>query len=69
MAVSGAALIAIRPLSSGPDFQPIACPTDELTVRDAIAALIAYARAHPEYLSERPTEVVFRAVSERWSCP
>jgi hypothetical protein len=48
--------------------QPIACPTDEVTVRDAVDALIAYARALLEYLSERPMDVVFRAVSERWSC-
>jgi Rap1a immunity proteins len=55
-------------LSSGPNFQPIACPTDEATVRDAVAAFVAYARANPEDLSERPMDVVFRAVSEKWPC-
>jgi Rap1a immunity proteins len=55
-------------LSSGPNFQPIACPTDQATVRDAVDAFVTYARANPEDLSERPMDVVFRAVSEKWPC-
>lgn len=55
-------------LSSGPNFQPIACPTGDATVRDAVDAFVAYARAHPESLSERPMDVAFRAVSEKWPC-
>jgi hypothetical protein len=55
-------------LASGPNFQPIVCPTDDVTVRDAVDAFVAYARAHPESLSERPMDVVFRAVSEKWPC-
>jgi hypothetical protein len=58
-----------RALSSGPNFQPIACPTDDVTIRGAVAAFVAYARAHPEYLSDRPMDVAFRAVSEKWPCP
>lgn len=55
-------------MSSVPQFQPIACPTDEATVRGAVDAFVAYARAHPESLSERPMDVVFRAVGDRWPC-
>ena len=55
-------------MASVPQFQPIACPTDEATVRSAVDAFVAYARAHPEYLSERPMDVVFRAVGDRWPC-
>jgi hypothetical protein len=56
-------------LSSGPNFQPIACPSGEVTVRDAVDAFVAYARAHPESLSEPPMDAAFRAVSEKWPCP
>ena len=55
-------------LSSGPNFQPIACPTGDATIRDAVDAFVAYARAHPEILSERPMDAAFRAVSEKWPC-
>jgi Rap1a immunity proteins len=55
-------------MSSAPEFQPVACPTGEATVRNAVDAFIDYARAHPEHLSEQPMDVVFRAVSERWPC-
>jgi hypothetical protein len=58
-----------RALSSGPNYRPIACPSDEVTIRDAVDAFVVYARAHPEYLSERPMDVAFRAVSEEWPCP
>lgn len=55
-------------VSSGPNFHPIACPTGDATVRDAVDAFVAYARAHPEILSERPMDAAFRAVSEKWPC-
>ena len=56
-------------MSSVPQFQPVACPTDEVTVRAAVGAFVEYARAHPDDLSARPMDVVFRAVGERWPCP
>lgn len=55
-------------LAAGPEFQPIACPTSEVTVRDVVATFVAYARAHPEYLDERPMDTAFRAVSAEWPC-
>ena len=37
-------------LASGPDFQPMVCPSAEVMVRDAVDAFVAFARAHPESL-------------------
>jgi hypothetical protein len=58
-----------RALTAGPGFKPIACPASGTRIRDAVAAFIGYARAHPEQLNGRPMDVVFRAVSEKWPCP
>ena len=55
-------------LVSGPKFQPMACPTEGVTVRDAVDVFVAHARANPDRLDERPMNTVFRAVSERWPC-
>jgi len=52
-----------------PQFQPVACPGPNATVRDAVQVFVEYARAHPEDLSAPPMDVVFRAVGERWPCP
>ncbi|HSA80417.1 MAG TPA: Rap1a/Tai family immunity protein [Geminicoccaceae bacterium] len=55
-------------MASVPQFQPIACPTEEVTVRAAVDAFVAHARANPEHLAERPMDLIFRAVSETWPC-
>ena len=55
-------------IASVPQFQPIACPTGEVTVRDAVDAFVTYARAHPDSLAERPMDAVFQAVGETWPC-
>lgn len=57
-----------RALVGGPNFQPIACPGPEATIREAVAVFVDYARAHPEQLTGAPMDVVFHAVSERWPC-
>ena len=56
-------------LVSGERHDPIACPPAGATIRDAVRHFVDYARAHPEYLSEAPMDVVFRAVTEAWPCP
>ena len=56
-------------LVSGEGRSPIACPPEGATVRDAVQHFTGYARAHPKYLSERPMDLVFRAVAEAWPCP
>ena len=58
-----------RALTAGPGFQRIACAEPGTTIRDAVAVFIDYAGAHPGELSQRPMDVVFHAVAERWPCP
>lgn len=55
-------------IASAPQFQPVACPTGAVTVRDAVEVFVAYARSHPDSLTERPMDAVFRAVGETWPC-
>jgi hypothetical protein len=55
-------------LASSEDFPRLACPTGQVTRNDVVAVFVDYARAHPEYLSERPMDTVFRAVSDEWPC-
>jgi hypothetical protein len=58
-----------RALTTGPEFQRIACAKPGTTIRDAVAVFIDYARAHPEELTKAAMDVVFHAVAERWPCP
>jgi hypothetical protein len=56
-------------LTAGPNFQPIACPGDEVKVEDAVAVFITFAEANPQYLADRPMDSVFRAAAQAWPCP
>lgn len=56
-------------IAASDDFPRIACPVEGVTRSDVVEAFVAYARAHPEHLDERPMETVFRAVVDRWPCP
>jgi hypothetical protein len=56
-------------LTTRSKYPPIACPAPDVTVRDVVAVFVAYARAHPEYLAERPMDTAFRAVIDMWPCP
>ena len=56
-------------LAASRDYPRIACPTQGVTRDDVVATFVAYAKAHPQYLDERPMETVFRAVIDRWPCP
>jgi hypothetical protein len=56
-------------LHSGPDSQPLVCPPDPKPTRQqAITEFVAWAQAHPEYGNERPVDVMFRFMAERWPC-
>ncbi len=55
-------------LVSGPERSPMVCPPAGVTIRDAVAVFVDYARGHPERLAEPPMDVVFRAVTEEWPC-
>ncbi len=56
-------------LAASEDFPRIACPPADATRNDVVAVFVAYARAHPEYLDEKPMDTVFRAVNDEWPCP
>jgi hypothetical protein len=54
---------------SGPKAKPLVCPPDPPPTRnEAIAAFIAWAQAHPQYMNEAPVETEFRFLTERWPC-
>ncbi|CAI8891111.1 Rap1a/Tai family immunity protein [Methylocaldum szegediense] len=54
---------------SGPDSRPLVCPPDPKPTRqEAIAEFVSWTQAHPEYNNERPVDVMFRFLAERWPC-
>lgn len=57
-----------RALANGPNFDPIACPADQVTLRQLVPVFVAYARANPIYSDEPPMDTVFRAVADQWPC-
>lgn len=57
-----------RALASGPEFEPMVCPPEPLTVRQVASTFITYAQANPEYLAEPPIDTAFRALVEEWPC-
>jgi len=57
-----------RALAAGPNFDPIACPADDATLKQLVSVFVTYARANPIYSDEPPMDTVFRAVAEQWPC-
>ena len=57
-----------RALSDGPDFDPIACPPQEVTHEEVVKVFAAYSRDNPQYMEEPPMEVLFRAAVAEWPC-
>ena len=54
---------------SGPNAKRLVCPPDPPPTRNAaIAAFIAWAQAHPQYMSEAPVETEFRYLTETYPC-
>ncbi len=54
---------------SGKGTKPLVCPPDPQPTRNAaIAMFIDWARAHPQYMDERPVETEFRFLTEKWPC-
>ncbi len=51
-----------------PEFPRIACAPQGTKLEDLVNVFVAYAKANPQYLSERPMETVFRAVVNKWPC-
>jgi hypothetical protein len=69
-------LCAARRLGEGQQREDLAgqpprlvCPPDPPPTRNAaIAGFIAWAQAHPQYMSEPPVETEFRYFMETWPC-
>jgi len=55
--------------SGGPKGIKLVCPPDPPPSRnEAIQMFIAWAKAHPQYMNERPVETEFRFLMETWPC-
>lgn len=54
---------------SGPTAKRLVCPPDPPPSRNAaIAAFIAWAQTHPQYMGEAPVETEFRFLTETYPC-
>jgi hypothetical protein len=50
--------------------KPLFCaPSPAPTRNQAIADLVAWGKAHPEYKAENPVNFVVKFITERWPCP
>jgi len=55
--------------NSGPDGKMLFCMPDPPPTRNAaINMFIEWAKAHPQYMGEKPVETEFRFLSEKWPC-
>ncbi len=56
-------------MTSGPKAIKLVCVPDPLPSRnDAITWFIEWTKANPQYMQERPVEVQFRFLMEKWPC-
>jgi hypothetical protein len=56
-------------LHSEPKVKPLFCFPDPVPSRnDAIAMFIEWAKAHPQYMGEKPVDTEFRFLIEKWPC-
>ena len=50
--------------------KPLFCPPTPPPTRDnAIAELMTWAKAHPEYKDENPVNFVVKFLTDKWPCP
>ena len=55
--------------NTGPDKKPMICFPDPAPTRnEAIKMFIDWAKAHPEYMNEKPVETEFRFLMTTWPC-
>ena len=55
--------------AAGPDGVKLVCfPEPPPTRNQAIAMFVEWAKAHPEYMQEKPVETEFRFLMETWPC-
>ena len=55
--------------NEGPEGQPLVCfPEPPPSRNKAIEMFVDWAKAHPEYMNEKPVETEFRFLMEQWPC-
>jgi len=55
--------------NNGPKGQPMVCFPNPPPSRDAaVAMFVEWAKAHPQYMDERPVDTEFRFLMEKWPC-
>jgi Rap1a immunity proteins len=56
--------------TAGPQSKPFICPPEPPPSRSEILTMfIAWAQEHPQHMSERPVDSLFRFLAEKYSCP
>jgi len=56
-------------VNAGPTGDRLVClPNPPPSRNHAIAQFVEWAKAHPEYMQERPVETEFRFLMEKWPC-
>jgi hypothetical protein len=54
---------------SGPDTKPSIClPNPKPSRNEAIGMFVDWAKAHPQYMNEKPVDTEFRFLMEKWPC-
>jgi hypothetical protein len=54
--------------SAGTGGARMVCLSDKVTRNEAVATFVRWAKAHPQYMNERPVETEFRYLTEKWPC-
>jgi hypothetical protein len=54
--------------SAGAGGTRMACIPDKVSRNEAVAMFVEWAKAHPQYMNERPADTEFRFLSEKWPC-
>jgi hypothetical protein len=56
-------------MNAGPEGKRLVCFPDPPPSRnEAIAMLLEWIKAHPQYMDEKPVETEFRFLIEKWPC-
>ncbi len=54
---------------AGPEGQPLVCiPNPGPSRNDTVVMFVDWLKSHPEYLDEKPVDVEFRFLMEKWPC-
>jgi hypothetical protein len=55
-------------LTRGPNYAPIICNTEPVSVRQVVSVFVTYAQANPQHLAEPAMDTAIRALAEQWPC-